>query len=296
MPANHKKISIGDLLHLRYTPSRKSFANCDPCPAFALFDWVLWTIDVRFPLDRTKPLKKVLCIPHRITLTQLCRIKSLLSDAVLVIAGTDVLLSTTIDLVNQLKPHCRKIYYEAKDVEDPMIESFSMGFISHYLQRTNAPVIEGLMQKAASDTWRKSGVLAAWGAIWPHLDNKIVDRHVASKFVAATPWLKRERLSSEEYWSRLAESQFAICPAGQGVQAPKLAEAWLMRTVPVAISNPCFRDLTNAGYPMLLLDRWSDLSEQLLSDFISKQYKAIEWEQVQQMLTLEYFQNNILNS
>ena len=38
-------------------------------------------------------------------------------------------------------------------------------------------------------------------------------------------------MSQGVYFERLAESRFSICPAGRGVQSPKIVEAVLMNTV-----------------------------------------------------------------
>lgn len=287
---------LSNLLHLRYHPKRHKFKGCKPCPAFQLFDWVVW-----IPSATSSPLcqrlipRTILCLATKESLQVLLNLKHCLRDSTIVMAGEDTNLSTVLSLVESLLPYCRKIYYEAKDIPHMDITSFSMGFNSFYLKRVEPEIISHYATLTAHSKWKKQGVLASWGGIYHGLDKLLADRRAAVKFVETCPWLQREWLDPADYWRRLAESKFLLAPAGNGVQSPKLAEAWLMRTVPIVTDNPCFQDLKAEGFPLLIIDRWNNLTQKLLQDFEAERCN-INWENVQPMLTLQHFKSRYLSS
>ena len=282
---NHRE----KLLHLRYKPNRENFHGCSEPLAFDHFDWVIWAPDdALFQRKRTEQPKTILSLAARPSLEALLARTEEIKDATIVIAGEDIHLSKVIELVEPLIPHCKAIFYEAKDIRHESIRSFCMGSISYYMNRFDQDLFSELIAKAKASQAEKKGVLAAWGAIWKHLDETVEDRKNATIFVENTPWLKRETLHPDIYITRLMESRFMLAPAGNGIQAPKLAEAWLMRTVPIVVSNPCFEDLQDEGFPFLMLNKWDDLTENLLAQFEEKRIK-IDWENVYNMLTLNHF-------
>ena len=133
-----KPFDFNDLLHLRYKPRRENFKNCLPCPAFQLFDWVIWFPDSIFScrFHRLRP-KRVLCLAHPKSLSYLKKSRHFLKDSIVVIAGEDTNLSSVLSTVEEILPHCSKIYYEAKDIPHGLIKSFCMGFTSFYLKLVN---------------------------------------------------------------------------------------------------------------------------------------------------------------
>lgn len=283
-----------DLLHLRYKPKRSNFKDCTECPAFDLFDWVIWTPDDR-RFQRFKSLRPatILCLAHPKSLRTLLKLKFLFKNATLIIAGEDTHLSAVLSEVELLIPHCKEIFFEAKDIDHRSVHAFGMGFISFYLKRIGNEVIIDLLGRIKENCWEKEGVLVAWGAIWNHLDEKLVDRQRAASFVEKSDWLVREELGPGEYFQRLAASKFLLAPAGQGIQAPKLAEAWLMRTVPIVVRNPCFEDLDRLGFPFVLLNNWEELTPKLLQDYENRR-NSIKWNEVEKMLTLKHFKEELL--
>ena len=289
--------NIDSYLHLRYKPKRANFKGCDPCPAFELFDWVIWKPDAAaFYRIKIRRPKKILCLAHPKSIKLLGKFKRFLDkECTIVIAGEDTNLSQVSYLIEQLLPYCKNIFFEAKDIELPKVQSFSMGFISYYLKRSSEGVITRLQEKLKNQEIVKEGLLASWGGVWKHLDEKLADRKAATKFVDESSWIQREVLEADEYWRRLAESEFLISPAGQGVQAPKLAEAWLMHTVPIVTPNPCFRDLEKAGYPFFFVDKWQHLTPDSLV-VAREQLRYVNWVEVQEMLTVKYFQKNVLKA
>ncbi len=289
-------IAERDLLHLRYKPKSTRFKGCEECPTFDFFDWVIWTPNDKC-FQRIKNLrpKTILCLAPPKSLRILLILRLLLKNATVVIAGADTNLSKVLSQVEPLIPHCNKIFFEAKDIEHLHIQSFGMGFISFYLRRIDNKVIISLINEVRNESnYRgKDGVLVAWGAIWSSLDERLLDRRRAVQFVEKNDWLIREELEPDEYFRRLAYSKFLLAPAGQGIQAPKLAEAWLMRTVPIVVRNPCFEDLYRLGFPFVSLGSWDELTLELLKNYESK-LNSIDWNKVEKMLTLRYFKEVFL--
>ncbi|MEN8447577.1 MAG: hypothetical protein ABG776_21460 [Cyanobacteria bacterium J06555_13] len=284
------------LLDLRYKPKKKSFQGCQPCEAFKLFDWVIWLPDSKYSCRYRRVIPRtVLCLANAKSLRVLNKLKAFLKNTTVVIAGEDTNLSAVLPTVETLLPYCSDIYYEAKDIDHSQIKSFCMGFTSFYLKRVGLDVISELSVSVSNPMWEKQGLLAAWGGIFPALDQRLSDRRAAIDFVESCAWIQREALEPADYWKRLAESKFLLAPAGRGVQSPKLAEAWLMRTVPIVTDNPCFRDLQRAGFPLLILKTWNELTQEVLQEFEPKR-SNIDWGKIQFMLTLEYFRSHYLFS
>jgi hypothetical protein len=282
--------SIDDqLLQLRFKPKRARYRYCSEPAAFDYFDWVVWSPDDNlFQRKKREYPSTILSLPTKQSLSELVERKHQIHAATLVIAGEDTHLSRVLDTVNELVPHCKKIFFEAKDVEHNSIRSFSMGSISYYIKQFEKTEFDLRRRQSANEFLNKHGILAAWGAIFRCLDDKIEDRINATAFVERTPWLQREFLSPDSYIKRLMETKYLLAPAGNGIQAPKLAEAWLMRTVPIVVKNPCFKDLSEEGFPFLMLDTWADLTKKLLNEYEETRLQ-IDWHNVEQMLTLEYF-------
>lgn len=132
---------------------------------------------------------------------------------------------------------------------------------------------------------------AAWGAVW---DDSHLARTGESARIAADLWVKknnawvrREMIPPTEYWKTMSKFRFHLAPPGAGVQAPKFAEAWAMRAVPVTLRYPAFVDLQKLGFPLVLVSTWDDLTLHTLEAYYdSPQYKNIDWNHVLQMLHL----------
>jgi hypothetical protein len=171
---------LPNLLHLRYKPRKPNFKGCKPCPAFRLFDWVIWLPDSLY-VCRCRRLvpRSVLCLANSESLRILKELRHFLRGSIVVIAGADTNLSKVLPTVEVLLPYCSKIYYEAKDVEHLEIKSFCMGFNSFYLRRIEPETIFDLTKSVSEPTWEKQGVLAAWGGIFPALDKRLKDRRAA---------------------------------------------------------------------------------------------------------------------
>jgi hypothetical protein len=278
---------INDWISLRHRPHVPRFHGCSASSSFDLFDWVIWSpMDEEIIRFEIKEPKTILCLTTPESVNLLLENSSFTSKPSVVFAGEDTLLSTFIDSIDQIADRFSNIFYEAKDVDSDVVKSFSMGFISFYLRDSvNENIYKAIEY---SDRVPKSKlVLAAWGERWKHLDTTIADRMQLDSFLENHEFLKREFIPFSQYWQQLAKYKFLLAPRGQGVQAPKLAEAWMVKTVPIATKNPCFIDLKDLGYPLILIDDWTEVTAENL-DVWSDFYETIDWKQVRYKLTNSY--------
>jgi hypothetical protein len=100
-------------------------------------------------------------------------------------------------------------------------------------------------------------------------------------------WIKREHFTMLEYWQALSLYKFCICPPGNGVQSPKITEAFLTDTVPITVRLPAYVDLKKMGFPILLVDEWSELSPSFLRDEYERVYQFVNWTSVNRLLEPE---------
>ncbi len=282
-------IDLHDLLDLRYKPNREQYEGCAKNPVFKNFDWVIWLPDsARSCRIKTLNPDTILCLAHKKSFKILNALGPLIKNATIVIAGADTNLSVFLSRINPDLIRNNRIFYEAKDIPHPEIKSFCMGYNQFYLQKAGISRIEKTIRRYEQGKYQKSGTLAAWGEHWPALDNKLSDRQNAGAFLENSSFISRQHLTPTDYWEKLAQSLFLLAPAGQGVQAPKLAEAWLVGTVPIVTSTPCFEDLRDRGYPLMIINQWDELTAAQLKKWESELH-TIDWNSVRAQLTSTYF-------
>ena len=66
------------------------------------------------------------------------------------------------------------------------------------------------------------------------------------------------------YLSEMKDHKFMICPQGHGIDCHRNWELLYMRRVPVMKQSPYFARLMQ-GFPVLFVDRWEDVTEELLA-------------------------------
>lgn len=153
-----------------------------------------------------------------------------------------------------------RVFFEANDGVDPGISTYPTAISESYF-RGHEPVIESLLYKPPP---KGQLLLASWGAKWPSLNKRLADRSEALRFLESTTLADLQILSTPEYLRTLASSHYMLYPRGQGIQSPKGFEAWLFKTIPVVTWHPVFAELKTKGAPLLIVDSWSDVTEELL--------------------------------
>lgn len=157
-----------------------------------------------------------------------------------------------------------KIYYEPKDLELKNFYTAPLGYNTDYLERVHRSKIDEAVAHSESLFHEKKGVLAAWGHIWGGLDNSIQDRIDANKFALQAEFVDRRMIDKEYWWSELASYRFIISPLGNGIQTPKIFEALLVQTIPILINIQANRDLKEYGFPVVIVNRWDEITEEKL--------------------------------
>eukprot|EP00958_Prasinococcus_capsulatus_P006643 scaffold624_cov402-Prasinococcus_capsulatus_cf.AAC.80 len=87
---------------------------------------------------------------------------------------------------------------------------------------------------------------------------------IAGTNTSALPFIDRRMVGIYEYFRELSKYKFLIAPHGGGIQSPKFLEALMVLTIPVTKRYGCFEQLQEYGMPIVLVDEWQDITEELL--------------------------------
>ena len=291
-----------EILHFRWKPAifkQWSYPkNADlqslesPPQSHRLFEIVIWKSDNNHKSYHYDNGHKgcILVHPDKLNVLTSDEFRNLRGE-VLVVAGDDTKLSKNHTFIDDLKARFRRILYEAKDVDDPNVETVPMGFHIAYLLRCGGyDHIDA--QISTSDDKKHNLVCAAWGSKWADLDKTIDSRKSLDVFLKKSSWISREYWDPLIYFVNLSRCHFMLCPTGNGIQAPKLFEAMLCRTRPVVQRTPAFVDLVGQGFPLLIVDKWEDVTQELLHRELRD--KTIEWSQVFHLMSLNGLEQSLL--
>lgn len=243
------------------------------------FDWCIgwdhgWA-------DVNIPPRSVFCRPSALEdlLDYLRAHKASLPDeAFLVCGGEDFRLGDQKRrVIRGLGRLFRNIYYEAMDVDLPNVKMMPIGLTEFY-----ARGFESEIAFTRQMPHRKTSlIVAAFGAFWPQLNSRLADRKAAVEFAKSASFVTKGPFEQSVYFDELAKHRYMICPQGQGVQAPKILEAFMTMTIPVLTDSPMARSWANKGAPVLIVNRWSDVSESLLmSELSGLQEQSISFHEV----------------
>ena len=284
--------NIQNWINYRHAPTLKRFHGYPIPQTFSVFDWVVW-----IPKDKNacrydgKSPKSILCASEPRSIDWLLNKASFDSKPVLLIGGTDHKLSEFIEEINAHANRFKAIFFESKDIESEKIKSITMGFNASYIRAcTDENILKAI--EYSDNSKKLAKLFCAWGKIWPHLDKDLNDRIMADEFLKNHPKYKRIMVKNTQYWQMLAKHYFALCPAGNGIQAPKLAESWMVKTIPIVLKNPSFQDLYDCGYPLILLDSWEQINDTNMPKWL-KYHRSIDWDLVRYKLTNQYLKKFI---
>jgi hypothetical protein len=96
--------------------------------------------------------------------------------------------------------------------------------------------------------------------------------------------VEENKLPIDDYYKKLSECEFAICPMGVGLDTFKICEALYVGTTPIVIKNG-LEDMYEKIGGILVVDSWDDVTEELLDNY--KPYKPLD-----EVFTLEYWLKN----
>ena len=227
----------------------------------------------------SKKAKIVYCYPNR-TLNYNFNEFSILSKGekrVLIIMGEDTRSSKlNKNLKNNLLTKFSTIFWEGNDDNDFM--TLPMGINLLYVAKNGIKQSNDAIKNAIYINQRKLCIIPAWNLFSKGLFTPSRDR--LSKFInnKRSMWYDIKTFKPTEYYKGISQYKFAVCPTGNGIQAPKIIESILVRTIPVVEDELVFRQLKHLGLPLLILDNWNDMSEKFLNQYYNKMYKTINWE------------------
>lgn len=220
--------------------------------------------------------------------------------------GTDHFLSDRglLTLVKQIGEPFERIYYESYDVMDDKVDVLPIGLSEYYLRFQDWDVISDLAQPSSvpetSSTFvlpKEGMVLGAFGVFY---EVKNPSRHSAAELCETAKdesWLTCQEVKKKHWWSTLRSFRFMLNPTGNGAQSSKFYEALLARTVPICTKEPAFVKLHEKGWPMVLVDSYSDVEHMNLSEIYEQ--LAPRLETIQPYLHLDaywrYLHTGILN-
>ena len=210
----------------------------------------------------------------------------------LVIMGNDKHLSGNLDLLKSIRHRFKKIYYEAKNVKCDWVQTLPMGMIMAYMVRNGGSDILKHINKQKSKT---KLVASAFGSKYPHLIKKINDRSTLDAFARDNDFVDDMFCAPQYYYERLCEYKFFLVPLGNGIQTPKICESIMCETVPVVTGHVAHHELRELyGLPLLIVNDWSDITEQFLNEQWNSVYSKIDWsEQKSKFLVKNYEKQHI---
>lgn len=228
------------------------------------------------------------CISHLLS-----NINSFEKINVIVFAGEDEKLSDNLEEINKILLYCNKIFFEAKDIEHNIIKTIPMGLNMAYILRNGGKRILNIINKTKMPKHKL--ITCAYGNKWPLLNKIIKDRQELIIFCDRHKWLTKSEWIPLKYYKELSKYKYFICPIGNGIQAPKMFECLLVRTIPVVINHPAFRDIKSYGFPILIIDCLEQLNPLFLKKKYNTEYKNVNWDKIIYKLTTKGFIELILD-
>lgn len=224
--------------------------------------------------EKTSPTCQTLLIENKLEIMKACvdEIEAgtldVTSGIFVVFLGTDHFLSDHgyLDVVKNVGTHFQKTYYESYDLMDDEIDVLPIGLSEYYLRFQDWDVLSTLAQnlwpEETPDAFPKYGmVLGAFGAFFPVENPSRKSAGKLCKSHGQETWLTCEEVPKDQWWYTLARFRFLLNPSGGGLQSTKFYEALLARAVPICTKAPAFVKLQEKGWPMVLVDSFSEVKD-----------------------------------
>lgn len=194
----------------------------------------------------------------------------------LVIMGDDIHFSTQIHQLKQIKDRFKKIYYEAKDIDCEWVQTLPMGVNVAYMLRNGGD--NAILPQINKKKNKTKLIASAFGSRWPNLTRSIADRFKLKKFTSNSDFMNDMFCEPDKYYENLCDYRFFACPLGNGIQTPKICECIMCETVPVVTDHVAHRELRDIyGLPLLIVNEWSDITEEFLNEQWYLVYSKIDW-------------------
>ncbi len=127
-----------------------------------------------------------------------------------------------------------------------------------------------------------------------HSDNTSFERIGIKDLFRNKNWamVQDHRISYSEYFGKISQCRFVICPRGNAIDCHRNWEVLYMKRVPVMKTHPYLLKLFE-GYPVLFVNDYAEVTEELLKDNENLFTQAQQIDLTQ--LTLPTFFDNIVN-
>jgi hypothetical protein len=211
----------------------------------------------------------------------------------LFIFGEDTNLTEKIKWIEKLKKNFEEIYYEAKDINCSYVKALPMGCTYSYLIRNG--VQNALEHINKSNKLKKRLAVSGFGSKWPKLSKSIKDRRDLLNFLKKQNVVDLINCKPTEYYNTISNYKYFLCPLGAGIQTPKLQESHLMGIIPVVTNHPVYHDLSSYGLPFLIVDKWKDVTQELLEKRYEEEFKNVDWNKVRKLYHADYFKENYID-
>jgi len=246
-------------------------------PIFQIFDYEIHSFNSILLKERlkgnNKTAKLVYCYPERALTNSFKEFSDLQNDEkrILVVMGEDThssKLSSTQK--NKILDKFSTVFWEANN--DPDFLTLPMGLISCYICLNGLEKAEDSIKRAVNKEKTRLMVIPEWNKFSVSLKNPknaVSSRTRLGEFVDETKeygFYDFIKIDPRDYYETISNYKFMVCPTGNGIQAPKIFEAILVRTVPIVENELCFRQLKELGVPLLIVENWYDLTEEFLSN------------------------------
>jgi len=181
-----------------------------------------------------------------------------------------------------------------KNVECDWVQTIPMGMIMPYMLRNggNKVILPQINKKKS----KPKLIASAFGSKWPHLTNTVKDRRKLKNFTENSSFMDNMFCNPVEYYERLCDYKFFACPLGNGnMQTPRICECIMCETVPVVTNHISHRELRDIyGFPLLIIDDWTDLTEAFLNEQWVKGHSRIDWDKQKSKFLIKNF-NKLLS-
>lgn len=254
-------------------------------PIFQIFDYEIHSFNSILFKERlkgnAKTAKLVYCYPERALTNSFKEFSDLQNDdkRILVVMGGDTHSSKlTSTQKNKIFDKFSTVFWEANN--DPNFLTLPMGLISCYISLNGLEKAEDSIKRSVNKEKTSLMVIPEWNKFSVSLknpNNVVSSRTRLGEFVDETKeygFYDFIKIDPRDYYETISNYKFMVCPTGNGIQAPKIFEAILVRTVPIVENELSFRQLKELGVPLLIVENWYDLTEEFLTNVVID----VDWE------------------
>jgi len=161
--------------------------------------------------------------------------------------------------ISEINPKIKKIFATNLNFKHPLFSVLPAG---HY---TKNDLLSSIQKYKTED---KKLILCNFA---PHTRGAAgYERKVILDIIKSNPWItfqdqgggdgKDSKVTLQDLLSEINKHKFLICPISNGYDTSRIWESYALGAIPVVRRFPFFNNLVDAGFPMVVLDNWNDLS------------------------------------